>query len=168
MSAANARKISPSAMLWIAVMLNIVADEALAARNCRIRQTADLVFGIYDPSSPSPLDSITSIEVRCTGNPSAGQPTFYTLYIDGGTTTSNPGDRKMDQPAVDRLDYALFKDSGRSDIWGDGSFGTSGLVQNLPSSGKANFIHTAFGRIFEAQSVMVGPYSDTLLVTIEF
>lgn len=125
-------------------------------------------FGLYDPSSATALDSATVLEVRCLGKPKAGQPTFYTVRIDGGTSSGDPSDREMDQPAVGRLKYQVYKNAARSTIWGDGTGGTAPLVQVLPPSGSPRYNHTAYGRIFAEQNPMPGAYNDVLTVTIEF
>jgi len=152
----------------LAIISLLLSSVAEAARNCRIRTALPLSFGSYTPGSASPVDAASSIEVRCTGKPGNNQPNFYTLNIDGGLTTSDSSDRKLDQPTVDTLDYGVYKDAAHTDIWGDGNNGTTGLVQNLPPNGNVNNSHTTYGRIFPSQYPASGSYGDVLTVTIVF
>jgi spore coat protein U-like protein len=67
----------------------------------------------------------------------------------------------------DFLDYNLFRDNGRTSIWGDGTGGSSSqfilfLIANTPR------ILTVYGRIPPGQDVSVGQYSDVLTVTVTF
>ena len=128
-----------------------------------------LPFGIYPPATATPVDSTALIQVACVGAPDAGQPGFYTLRIDGGTS-GDPANRYMPS-GPNQLNYNVYQDAAYTTIWGDGTSGTSPVVQTIPGgmSGMAfNMDHTVYGRSFASQDPPPGLYSDTPIVTIEF
>ena len=62
------------------------------------------------------------------------------------------------------LQYNLYTDPARTEIWGDGQFGVTvpgagnGTTQSFP----------VYGRVFPGQVVPSGPYSDYIQVTVLF
>jgi len=72
--------------------LILVTAHLEAARTCTIT-VSPLAFGNYPPATPAPVDSTALIQVGCSGDPDPGQPGFYTLRIDGGTS-GDPGCRQ--------------------------------------------------------------------------
>lgn len=104
-------------------------------------------------------DATGTIEVNCTN----GTP--YTVSLGPGTgsgaTTTN---RLMTGVPSGTLAYALYRDAGRTQNWGnvigtDTVAGTgSGAVQTL----------TAFGRIVAGLTPVSGSYNDTVLITITY
>lgn len=148
----------------ILLVCSLVTD-ATAARRCRI-QVLPLAFGTYVPATAVPLDSTGSISVRCNGNPRAGQPSAYILRIDGGLA-GNPGSRSLFS-GTDLLLYNLYKNSSRTDIWGDGTGGTTPLIQTLPASNRVRISHSVYGRIDAGYDPRPGLYNDMPIVTIEF
>lgn len=149
----------------IAGLLGLPSGEAEAARTCRMG-VSSVAFGLYTPATPSPVDSAGNVRVLCWGRPSRGQSSFYVLRIDGGAS-GTPANRTMvSGPAP--LFYNLFKNASRTDIWGDGTAGTTPLIQNLP--GRFFFFrnHVVYGRVSAGQDPAPGLYGDIPTVTIEF
>ena len=62
------------------------------------------------------------------------------------------------------LNYNMYLDPSRTQVFGDGSAGTS----KVAGSCAATCIVTIYGRIFGGQSVPGGSYQDSILVTLEF
>lgn len=152
-------------VILIAGLLAVPAFDAEAARTCRLRIRA-VAFGVYPPATPSPLDSAGRVRVICRGRPNQGQASFYVLRIDGGSS-GNPASRNM-LAGGSPLFYNLFKDAARTDIWGDGTAGTTPVIQNLPSSGRFTMNHPVYGRASASQDPAPGTYGDIPMVTIEF
>ena len=142
----------------------LVTESALAARSCNIR-VWPTNFGNYIPGTPVPLDATGRIRVRCRGRPSGSQPNYYVLRIDGGIT-GNPANREMRQ-GVNLLAYNLFKDAARTTIWGDGTNGTTPVIQAITRR-NVNINHTVYGRAYANQDPRVGVFQDVVTVTIEF
>lgn len=122
----------------------------------------DLVFGAVNPLSGSPTDGAAALSVTCTNT------TPYQIALNAGTGSgATVASRKMKgqiHPAA-LLSYTLYRDSGRSQIWGqtaptDTKSGTgTGLAQSL----------TIYGRVFAGQNtVQVDSYRDTIQVTVTY
>lgn len=121
-------------------------------------------FGVYNPFSGSSLDSTGTVTVSCFGVLGG---VFQVALSTGGSGTFSP--RRMASGA-NTLSYNLYVDSSRTQIWGDGSGGTSiqslncillclGIPQNF----------TVYGRIPASQTgTHSGTYGDTITVTVTF
>jgi len=115
-----------------------------------------IAFGSYNSSQ---IDQSGTIGVTCTNG------TTYTVALDAGTGTgATTSARAMTGPSSAQLNYALFRDSGRTNNWGnttgtDTVAGTgTGAAQNL----------TVYGRIPGSQFPGAGSYSDTVVVTLTY
>ncbi|WP_399371074.1 spore coat protein U domain-containing protein [Thermosynechococcus sp. HN-54] len=65
-----------------------------------------------------------------------------------------------------RLDYNLYIDAARTQIWGDGTGGST--LRTLVPVNNAPTILSIFDRIPPRQFVPAGIYSDTIVVTLEY
>ena len=141
-----------SATANLSVTANVTA-------NCTI-STSPVAFGSYDPivaHAASPLDSTGTVTIRCT----KGTPT--TLGLGLGVSPSGATRRMTD--GTDFMSYELYKDNGRTQVWGNS--GTDLLVPaNAPSSAPRNF--TVYGRVAAAQDVEAGNYNDTVVATVNW
>lgn len=121
-------------------------------------------FGVYNPFSDSSLDSTGTVTVSCFGLLGG---VFQVALSTGGSGTFSP--RRMASGA-NTLTYNLYVDSSRTQIWGDGSGGTS--IQSLNCillclGAPQNF--TVYGRIPASQTgAHSGTYGDTITVTVTF
>lgn len=131
---------------------------ATVSNACTI-SASNLSFGSYQPLVGTAVDATTSIDVNCTLD------TAYNVGLDAGAGSgASVATRKLTS-GTDLLNYTLYRDSGRTNVWGntvssDTSAGTgTGSTQNL----------TVYGRIISGQSsVPSGSYSDTINVTVTF
>ena len=115
-----------------------------------------IAFGNYTSSQ---VDQTGNIAVLCTNG------TTYTIALDAGAGTgATTSVRKMTGSLGGTLNYALYRDTARSNNWGsttgtDTQAGTgNGLVQNL----------TVYGRIAASQTPLAGVYTDTVTVTLTY
>lgn len=158
----------PGARAWLPAILCVLIflpDTASAAPlNCRIG-VKPVNFGAYVPGSSTNVDANGEIRVRCRGEGKKGQPSSYTLRIDGGQT-GNPASRAMRSAAVN-LFYNLFSDATRFVIWGDGSAGSTPVTQFF-SGRRYDKRHAVYGQVFAGQYPDTGSYADAPIVTIEF
>lgn len=116
-------------------------------------------FGIYDPQAVAPVDTAGSITLECDRRePSA------TVSVGAGTSGSFAIRSMMS--GSDTLQYNVFTDASRLQIWGDGSAGT-GTINVAPFPNRPMTL-TIYGRMPPGQNVRAGSYSDTLIVTIEY
>lgn len=145
--------------------LSLLSCAAGAVTTCSLA-TGNVVFGSYDVFSPGSLDTSTTVVVTCSR---FGGPQNITVDIGigpgayGGTTSS----RKMRTSGGDLLSYNLFKDAGKTAIWGQVS-GLDTFTQDLavPNKSSTQLTTTIFGRIPAGQDVSKGIYSDSIVVTV--
>jgi spore coat protein U-like protein len=148
---------SPS--LWAASATANLSVTASVASNCTI-STSVVAFGSYDPivaHASTPLDSTGSVTIRCT------RGTATTVGLGLGANASGSTRRMTD--GADFMTYELYKDNGRTQIWGNS--GTDLLTPAVaPSSAPRSF--TVYGRVDAAQDVEAGNYSDTVVATVNW
>lgn len=119
----------------------------------------DLDFGDYDPVSGAALDAATTLSVTCTFG--ADYDVGLSAGLGAGATYAA---RKMTNGGTDTLTYALYRDAGRSQIWGEtiGSNTVSGT-----GTGAAQSIDV-YGRAPIAQTAPADDYDDTITVTVTY
>jgi spore coat protein U-like protein len=115
-----------------------------------------LAFGNYDPTLATNLDQNGSFIVACT----KGTSPIVGLNNGANFATS----RRMSN-GTDFLEYEIYKETGRTNIWGN----AGGAAVTLgPMTTNAPQTVTVFGRVTPAQNVGTGGYSDTVLITVTF
>ena len=149
----------------------LAAPRAEAAYSCSVA-VVGVSFGPYDPLVATPDDSAGRLDVTCTNVPGTGVDTVaYGVTLSPGTSgTYAP--RQLAAGSA-RLDYNLYSDSGRSQVWGNGGGGSvpvSGGMKIGPGTGNGSRTnrHDVFGRIPARQDVAAGTYGDTIVVTVTF
>lgn len=134
---------------------------AAAQAGCFV-STGSMSFGAYDVFDTLPRDSMATLTVSCDQSP----PTDAIIAIGPSAKSGGILTRQMQLVSgTDRLNYNLFIDASRTQIWGDGtSAGTTvqlkKVTKNSPQSAPV------YGRINAGQDVSAGPYSDSVLVTV--
>jgi spore coat protein U-like protein len=121
---------------------------------CTVDATGAVAFGFYDPTLATPTDSTGTITYTCT---TAALVTLST----GGSGTFNP--RRMSAGA-NLLNYNLYADAARTQVWGDFSAGTTIRIANAGTG----VLLSVYGRVPVAQNVNAGSYVDTVTVTFFF
>ena len=153
----------------------IMLAPAFGQTTCTMAVTP-VLFGTYIPGSPAPLDSNGDVEVRCDAGQGKGKgKQFYTIRMNGGNS-GDPATRYLNQAPIERLFYNLYKDVGRTDVWGDGSSATPLVARIGGGKGKGkgkggNTViqnHPIYGRCEALQDIPPGSYTDVVSVTIEF
>ncbi|MGR8979207.1 MAG: Csu type fimbrial protein [Gammaproteobacteria bacterium] len=144
----------------VALLVNMLCpSKASALLLCTVSATG-LSFGSFSPLTGSTVDSTATITVFCDALAN------YTLTLSpGGSGTYTP--RRM-ASGGNTLEYNLYRDAGRNQIWGNGTGGTytvSGSIFLLGSND-----HTVYGRIplSTQRNAMVGSYSDSITVTVTY
>ncbi len=147
-----------AALVAIALLLPGIAN----AINCTITLNP-LPFGMYTPSMSVHLDSVSDITIRC-----VAQPGTYAVSIGAGLS----GDQLLRTLLVgggDILNYNLFRDPARTQIWGDGTPPTFVVTGARTGVGRPSInVHPLYGRVFSGQTPNPGNYADNLLVTVLF
>lgn len=149
----------------------LVPTAALASFSCSVAANG-VSFGGYDPLAAAPDDSAGRVEVTCSNTPGTGvDQVAYTIALSpGGGGDFAP--RHL-QSGGARLAYNLYRDAGRSQVWGNGNAGTSiesGQLRVGPGAGNStrSRTHDVFGRIPAQQDAAAGVYADTIVITVTF
>jgi len=133
---------------------------ASVAANCTI-STAPVAFGPYDPvgaNAAADLLATGTVTVACT------KGSVTTIDLSNGANLL-AGSRRM-ASATDFMNYALYKDAARTQVWGTGLVGGSTVAYNAASVVATAF--TVYGTVPQAQNVSVGAYTDTVVATINY
>lgn len=128
-------------------------------RSCTV-SASDLDFGAYVSNSTVPALGQTAISLNC------GAGVTVELSLDAGTgAVGNTRRRQLLQDSgIDRLDYDLYQDAGRTNHWGDRSGRdtlevlTTDAVQTVP----------IYGEIPARQRARDGTYSDMITITVHY
>ena len=166
----HAAIVAAGSLALLAVLL-LGTQDATAASDCSVTASG-VAFGAYDPSLATADDSTGSIVVTCiyTG-PGGGNNVNYTVTLSTGTSGSY-APRKL-AAGASQLNYNLYRNAARTQVWGNGSSGTTVITGSLRvGSGNGNRTRTAthvvYGRIPELQNADTGNYADSILVTLTF
>jgi spore coat protein U-like protein len=128
---------------------------ATVAATCLISAT-NLAFGSYTGTL---VNATSTITVTCSNT------TPYNVGLDVGTSSGAAvSSRKMGGPGGALLGYALFRDSGHTQNWGN-TVGTD--TASGTGNGSAQAL-TVFGQVAANQLVAPGSYSDTITATVSF
>jgi len=128
-------------------------------KECTISVTSGVAFGSYDVFATGPVDSLGTISVDC----SKKNTKVQIALTKGGSPTFQP--RQL-VSGVYHLAYNLYLDSARTQIWGDGTGGSTAYSAKLRVAGPV--ILNIYGRIPARQDVGVGSYADSITVVVLF
>jgi spore coat protein U-like protein len=90
----------------------------------------------------------------------------YTLSLNAGAGAGATfAQRRMTRSGgTETLAYGLYRDSGRTQVWGDGSGGSGTVPVTGTGTAQTSTVYAAL----PAQSVTPGTYVDTITVTVTF
>lgn len=132
--------------------------QSLPIATCAVSTAAALPFGGYSVFNPVPADSTASLTYVCTGVAGPVTIALTGMQPDGSRSLKN---------GADMLAYNVFTDAGRSQPWGDGTFGSSPAMFAKPVDGAVNTA-ILYGRVPARQDVALGEYSDSIVAVINF
>jgi spore coat protein U-like protein len=138
--------------------------------------TVALAFGAYSPFAATDLDAATpagagALAVYC-ANGTAG----ITIALDGGANGTATVRKMKDGTNASLINYELYKETGRTNVWGGGGTFTGGttLAATDATSATTAIVSasgatTIFGRIPKNQNAAVGTgYTDTVNITVAY
>ncbi len=133
---------------------------ATVTANCTV-STSPVAFGDVDVTSGQAVHGAGSVSVTCTNG------TAWTAAADAGAGSgADLASRKMANGA-NLLNYSLFTDSARTQVWGDGIEGATATFSDT-GTGTAQ-TKTVYGLITGGQTgVPAGGYADTVQVTVSY
>lgn len=147
--------------------LALAGIDAQASIRCTV-SSSGMAFGSYDPSDTAPTDSNGSVVVSCANSSGSTTSVSAVLKLDAGSYRSFAA-RRMQRGGGQTLDYNLYRDSARSQIWGADSGGYSSGTLSLTGIAKnqsKNGTFTVYGRIPALQNAVAGSYSDNVTITL--
>ena len=127
--------------------------------SCTISVTS-IAFGSYSVFTTTADDSTGTITYTCNSTAS----NISIALNDGSSSTFSP--RTM-RKGSEILQYNLYRNAARTNIWGDGTGGTSVYTRANPPNNSSVSL-TIYGRIPALQDVSAGSYTDTVSAVINF
>ncbi len=157
MSTANLRRL-------IATGILLGASTTSSALTCSA-SVGTLAFGNYSGVSGLPADSQNTLTVTCSSLISI--LVSYTVSLSAGNSGSTAA-RQLRQGG-NSLNYNLFKDILRTNVWGTGANAVSdSYLLSILGIG-VDRTYPIYGRITASQgSAPSGSYSDTITVTVAY
>ncbi len=126
---------------------------------CTISATT-LDFGTNPGVITANIDNQNTISVTCTNT------TPWTITLStGGAGVYNP--RKMTGPGAATIDYNIYRDAARTQIWGDPSVDPATFAVTGTGTGSAQ-AQTGYGRVPPQSAPTPGAYSDSITATVTF
>ncbi len=150
------------AIIALALLIGVLhASEASAqaSASCTISATS-VNFGNYNVFNGAAVDSTGTITYTCNA-----QASNITITLSKGASSSY-SPRLMSKGA-ETLSYNLFRDAARTNVWGDGTGGTSVYTRNNPPNNNPVNV-PVYGQIPAGQDVSAGSFSDTVTAVINF
>jgi spore coat protein U-like protein len=146
------------------MLILLIPSLAEAASSCAFTSALGMNFGVYADSAASATDATTSVVITCTRD--NGPTPTATLQIGPSAGSGLVTTRSL-RSGGNILNYNLYRDSGRTQVWGQTSGVDTSSVNffiNNNSSGSATMV--VYGRIPALQNVPAGTYSDSVQITI--
>jgi spore coat protein U-like protein len=130
-------------MLAVIMAFALACAQQGSAQSCTLT-ISTLNFGTYTGSL---LNGTATAKVTCSGG--------WDIPMDAGTAAgATETNRKMTGPFGATLNYSLFRDSARTESWGNTT------ATEMTGTGNANI--TVYGQLAASQFVISGVYTDTI------
>jgi spore coat protein U-like protein len=158
------RRLAPLLLLPLLALLATPAHAVLCLGLTVVSGTP-VAFLNYDPVSATDKDAAGLITVGCAG---IGVLNSFTVKLNAGSY-GTLGTRQMGNTlnTSQRLDFNLYRNFGRTQIWGDGTSSTfTQTYDTLIGLGTADFI--VYGRIPKGQDKPTGTYQSTITITVDY
>ena len=141
---------------------------ATVSGSCVITSAQAIAFGNYDPTAAhasADLDGAGAVAVRCTaGSTNVLVSLDQGQHADAASSAEAPL-RRMSS-GDDFISYSLFKDAGRSEVWGAGGSADNVIAEFTSSLVPVDL--TTYGRIAGGQNASIGTYTDTVGINVTF
>ncbi len=151
-------------LLLCLTFFGLLTGAADAAVTCDI-STSGAAFGSYDSIGSQDRDTSGTITVTCSGT--TGDSVTYTISLSPGAGSFS--NRNL-SAGTSVLNYNLYTDISRSQVWGDGSAGTAVLSDSYTLNvSPTTHNYTVYGRVPKSQNqALSGSYSDNLTVALVY
>jgi spore coat protein U-like protein len=150
--------------LAVLAVLGGFAMSSACRAACNVSATA-LPFGTYNPTSAGAKDATGTVTVTCTVLVALNLS--WTVTMSKGLSPSY-SPRQMSN-GTGRLNYNIYTNAARTTVWGDGTASTNSISDSIILQiGTTVTNYTMYGRIPALQDVRAGPYSDSIVLTIDY
>ena len=140
----------------------LISNNACALE-CQLLSMPNLVFGVYDPLAPRPLESDTYFQIECQAAASGEQALFRINLL--GATTSGALRVLQASDAGDQLSFSLYRDARRSIALSEDGW----IAINDTVVGSKIFTIPLFAQIFAGQHhAGAGNYTASILLAVEY
>ena len=136
---------------------------AWAAPSCTLLSTPTIDFGSYSALDGAD-DAQGNLLFSCVPDLLSGPTVSYTISLSPGSGHPSGFLPRRLVAGAYGLDYNLYTDLARTQVWGDGSPGT--FVSGGSCAAACSV--TVYGRIGAGQSVPAAQYRDDVLITLSF
>jgi spore coat protein U-like protein len=154
-------------LLYAIFFLSLTPIAFATNNSCDIKNINGVNFGSYNPLSSTVDNSVGSVTIKCDDHLGIiGMNTNNTAIIklDKGVNSTTYFPRRM-RNGSQFLNYNLYKDSGRLQVWGDGNNGTNTVTMSTNNNTQTFSI---YGQIPQGQDVGIGNYADTIKLEVDF
>jgi spore coat protein U-like protein len=128
------------------VLITINAD-------CDITNPTDLDFGTNGLLNAN-VDATSTFDVQCTDT------TPFDMGLDQGLNAT----RRMDDGGTNFVDYELYADAARTDVWGE----TVGVDTETDVGTGSAVTYTVYGRVPVQATPAPGNYTDTVTIEVTY
>lgn len=142
--------------VWLIGASNVSAQ---GGASCTISVTS-VALGSYNVFSSTAVDSTGTIDYSCNNN-------AHNISISLSQGSSSSFSPRTLRKGSETLYYNLYRNAARTDIWGDGTGGTSVYTRGNPPNNTTVSL-TIYASIPAQQDVSAGNYSDTVSAVINF
>ncbi len=146
----------------------ILSPGIAQARECNTGRSyvtvtaTSLLFTVYTPSTPAPLQSNVSVTAACAGN-NRGSPKLPPFTVAISTGFGSYTQRVMTKGSAS-LNYQIYTGASLTMVWGDGTGNTSTISGGNNGTNSQTII--GYGSIPPGQYVNPGVYTDRIIVTV--
>ncbi len=143
----------------VILIVSMLLSAGAAWGDCSVTAT-QLGFGNYDPLRSPSAEVTGEISVTCPAG------TAYTILLDSGANSGGVFSiRRMLSSSGAALNYNIYRDAARTEIWGDGTNST--YTQTGVGTGAAQR-YIVYGHIPQGQDPPAGIYGDSVSVKINW
>lgn len=136
-----------------------------SAQACSVSATP-MSFAPYNAFSGSAVNAASTVTVHCTGLLLIG--VVYDVRLGTGQSGSIPVRKMKHSVGASELDYQVYTNPARTNVWGNGTQGGTYSGIMLLGVLSRTHTHTAYSRIPASQQVEAGNYSDSPVMTIVY
>jgi spore coat protein U-like protein len=144
-----------------ALLLGAPHAHAAGITSCTATAT-NIAFGTYTPLQTTVLASTGTVTISCTGVTGRN-----TVTIDLSPGASGSYTTRSLTAGSAQLSYNLYQDAANTEIWGNGSGGSSEASATIRKAVPTATL-TVYGTVTAKQDPAPGAYGDTITVTVNY